>query len=335
VSLGNDVVDLADSETRDLHPRFDERVFDPRERALLSDCPSPHVLRWALWAAKESAYKALKRLDPQTVFSPRRFAVDLSTLPARDGVATGRVVHGNQALDLDVRVDGPCVHAVCRRTRSWDARLQWRVAPAGSDPSAEVRRLASTDIASALGLDPDGIQIVRRPPVALRRGRPLVADLSLSHHGSFVALAFASPAGASRKPVASRSLRTIPLTAEVEPGQAETDSKLGPRQSRGEPSHSQAEIDAVYLPRRYDEPRFLRLEAAELHRDMPFPFRQIAETEEPLVIGDRCALVLRASRVHPRRGQRLAEKVENASFDPPWRRCSRKRRHEEQQGEAP
>ncbi len=66
MSIGNDVVDLSDPETRQqgLHPRFDERVFDPRERALLGDSDSPHVLRWAFWAAKESAYKALKRLDP-------------------------------------------------------------------------------------------------------------------------------------------------------------------------------------------------------------------------------------------------------------------------------
>jgi hypothetical protein len=51
------------------------------------------------------------------------------------------------------------------------------------------RRLAATG--SALGLDLSGIQIVRRPPVALYRGRPLEVDVSLSHHGRFAAFAFA------------------------------------------------------------------------------------------------------------------------------------------------
>ena len=58
-------------------------------------------------------------------------------------------------------------------------------------PSASVRRLAATAIASTLGLDPSAVRIDRRPPVALHRGRPLVTDLSLSHHGRFVAFACA------------------------------------------------------------------------------------------------------------------------------------------------
>jgi phosphopantetheinyl transferase (holo-ACP synthase) len=193
VSIGNDVVDLADPETRRAHPRFDERVFRPRERALLGGRDSHHVLRWALWAAKESAYKALKRLDPEMVFSPKQFVVELSDLPTigGQGVAEGRVVQRDHALDLRVHVDGTRLHAVARSTRVASARLLWSVERAVSDPSAAVRRLAATGIASALALDPEGIQIARRPPVALHRGRTLVTDVSLSHHGRFVAFACA------------------------------------------------------------------------------------------------------------------------------------------------
>jgi len=194
--IGNDVVDLADPETREqgLHPRFDERVFSPRERALLVDRAyraSPHLLRWAFWAAKESAYKALKRLEPTLVFSPKRFAVELSALSGAGGkgVAVGQVEHGDQVLDLRVHVEGACLHAVSLHPRASDARLLWQVDRAVSDPSATVRRLAATVIGSALGLDPSGIQIARRPPVALHQRRPLLTDLSLSHHGRFVAFA--------------------------------------------------------------------------------------------------------------------------------------------------
>jgi hypothetical protein len=195
VSIGNDIVDLADPETRHqgLHPRFDERVFGPGERALLGRSDSPHTLRWALWAAKESAYKAEKRIDPELVFSPKRFAVELSALPVAggQGVAVGQVVHRGHVLDLQVHVDGTSLHAVARGVSAAGARLLWRVDRVVSDPGATARRLAATAIGSAFGLDPSGIRIVRRPPVAIHRGRPLEVDVSLSHHGRFAAFACA------------------------------------------------------------------------------------------------------------------------------------------------
>jgi phosphopantetheinyl transferase (holo-ACP synthase) len=195
VSIGNDIVDLADPETRHqgLHPRFDERVFRPQERALLGTSDSGHVMRWALWAAKESAYKALKRVDPEVVFSPKRFAVELSALPTAggQGAAVGQVVHRGHVLDLQVHVDGSSLHAVATSTRAVGARLLSSVDRAASDPGATVRRLAAAAIASALALDPGDIRIDRRPPVALHQGRSLVTDLSLSHHGRFAAFACA------------------------------------------------------------------------------------------------------------------------------------------------
>jgi hypothetical protein len=195
VSIGNDIVDLADPETRHegLHPRFDERVFRPGERALLGRSDSSHVLRWALWAAKESAYKAMKRLEPELVFSPKRFSVELAALPVAGGrgVAVGHVVHRGRVLDLQVHVDGTSLHALARSARVTGAGLLLEVDRAGSDPGATVRRLAATAIGSALDLDPSAIQVARRPPVALHRGLSLVPDVSLSHHGRFVAFACA------------------------------------------------------------------------------------------------------------------------------------------------
>ncbi len=199
MSLGNDVVDLADPETRlsGLHPRFAERVFTTAERDALQatrwsrEWSGTH---WAFWAAKESAFKALKRLAPATVFSPREFEVTLAPLPGPDaaGVATGWVLHRGQRLALELRHDGASVHAIAS---SADARaaVLWRVERAAGDPSAAVRRLAADTIGSALGLDPAQLRIVDRPPVATHRGRPLSVELSLSHHGRFVAFACTLP----------------------------------------------------------------------------------------------------------------------------------------------
>jgi 4'-phosphopantetheinyl transferase superfamily len=191
VSVGNDVVDLADPETRlsGLHPRFDERVFCVAERAALEASRSRHLLHWALWAAKESAYKAQKRLEPETVFSPKEFEVELSPLPAADGAAVGRVVHRGDVFDLKVRLVGAVVHAVATSEDEADARVLWTTEDAQGDPGVAARRLAASSIGSALGLDPADLRIVGRPPVATFRDRRFELGVSLSHHGRFVAFA--------------------------------------------------------------------------------------------------------------------------------------------------
>ena len=192
MSVGNDVVDLADPETRlgGLHPRWVERVFGAAEREALEASPSRHLLHWALWAAKESAYKARKRLEPETVFSPREFEVELSPLPATGaGVAVGRVVHRGDVFDLEVHLDGASVHAVATSEDEAGARVLWKVDEARGDPGVAARRLAATAIGSALGLDPADLRIVGRPPVATCRDRRIEVGVSLSHHGRFVAFA--------------------------------------------------------------------------------------------------------------------------------------------------
>jgi phosphopantetheinyl transferase (holo-ACP synthase) len=200
VSVGNDVVDLDDPETRldGLHPRWSERVFSDAEREALHASRSRHRLHWALWAAKESAFKARKRLDPSAVFSPRLFEVELSDLPATgDAVATGRVVHRGEAVSqgeafsLEVHVDGSSVHAMATSEDEAGAQVLCGVHESRGDPSGAARRLAALAIGSALRIDPAGVRVVGRPPVArLRDGRTDFA-LSLSHHGRFVAFACA------------------------------------------------------------------------------------------------------------------------------------------------
>jgi phosphopantetheinyl transferase (holo-ACP synthase) len=193
VSIGNDVVDLADPETSlsGLHARFDERVFSATERGRLEASGSRHRLHWAYWAAKESAYKALKRLAPEAVFSPREFEVDLSPLPVAGAAAfaAGWVHHRGRRFCLEVRQDGESVHAVARSADAAGAGVLWKVDRAVDDPGVAVRRLAAGEIGSALCLDPAGLRIVGRPPVAMHRDRRLEADVSLSHHGRFVAFA--------------------------------------------------------------------------------------------------------------------------------------------------
>jgi phosphopantetheinyl transferase len=202
VSVGNDVVDLADPETRlaGLHPRWGQRVFSVAERAALETSRSRHRLHWMLWAAKESAFKARKRLDAGAVFSPLEFEVELPALPAAGdvGVAAGRVFHRGVVFGLEVRLDGTSVHAVATSEEETGARVLWKVARVPSEPGTAARRLAATAIGSALDLDPTGLRVVGRPPVFVDREGRIEVEVSLSHHGRFVAFACTLPRDSAR-----------------------------------------------------------------------------------------------------------------------------------------
>jgi hypothetical protein len=86
------------------------------------------------------------------------------------------------------------VHAVASDRAEALGRLRSQVAtlaPEDGDPSAAVRALARTQLAPLLGVDADRIEIERRGriPVLRLAGQDLPFDLSLSHHGRFVAFA--------------------------------------------------------------------------------------------------------------------------------------------------
>jgi hypothetical protein len=192
--LGNDIVDLADAETRGLHPRWDERVLAPAERLALANHPEPHRLRWILWSAKEAAYKAASRLR-ETVFSPSRFVV---TLDAADSV--GRVRHGPESFGLAIRRGADFLHA-----RAWSITvatpaLVWasrRLRPDERDPGAAARALAVSRLAEVLGIADDQLSILRerRMPALVIAGRHSDSVLSLSHHGRYVGFACRLAAG--------------------------------------------------------------------------------------------------------------------------------------------
>ncbi len=195
--VGNDVVDLRDPESQPqaLHARFDARVFTLDEREALSASGSANELRWTLWAAKESAYKVAKKLDASVRFLPRDFSVRR--------VAAGRALVTHEVGSFDVRLD---------RTDEWVGAVATPAADDGASPtrrissgieslgardidgSRRVRHLACAALGSRMNLPPGQVQIAadRGIPVALWRNQRLPVDLSLSHHGRFVAWALST-----------------------------------------------------------------------------------------------------------------------------------------------
>jgi 4'-phosphopantetheinyl transferase EntD len=189
--LGNDVIDLADADT--CHPRFDDRVFTASERALLAATPRRDRLRWLLWAAKESAYKAARKDDLRTLFSPARFVVALHDSAGNEPASHARVVHGARRFDIALTEGDGWVHAIARPVGVRAPRAHAAVAARNSrdDESNAVRRLAIEALAPALDVVPARLAIRRdgRVPTLWLDGSRTTADLSLSHHGRFTAFA--------------------------------------------------------------------------------------------------------------------------------------------------
>jgi phosphopantetheinyl transferase (holo-ACP synthase) len=186
--VGNDVVDLGDREVQGgpSHPRFDARVFSASERALLRRSARPELLRWTLWAAKEAAFKLARKRDPRVVFSPRRFVVAL------EGPDRAVVCHTGLRLAVRIAAAGHALHALALEADPPGERLVWAVEPRRrADPSRAARRLAARVLAEELGLPAAAFRFGRRgraPTLAVEGGATRF-DLSLSHHGRYVAFA--------------------------------------------------------------------------------------------------------------------------------------------------
>jgi phosphopantetheinyl transferase (holo-ACP synthase) len=198
--VGNDIVDLHDpwSQPDKVHARFDARAFTPAERADILASVCAHQLRWSLWAAKESAFKVARKLDPGVRFFPREFAVRML------GNARAEVRHrvGRFAVWFE-RAD-EWVHAVALPmadpTPSGVGARIGRVEKEGADypdrgerPSIRVREVAQAAVGSVMNVPPAEIEIVTEQgiPTLHCRDERLPVDLSLSHHGRFVACAWA------------------------------------------------------------------------------------------------------------------------------------------------
>ncbi|HEX3385057.1 MAG TPA: 4'-phosphopantetheinyl transferase superfamily protein, partial [Mucilaginibacter sp.] len=79
-SAGNDIVAItAIDVARTRQPKFYSRIMTSAENELYSGqlselIPFEHFV-WLVWSVKESAYKFMKRFDPELIFSPSKMAI--------------------------------------------------------------------------------------------------------------------------------------------------------------------------------------------------------------------------------------------------------------------
>jgi len=201
--VGNDIVDLKQPEnlrgSRNL--RFLKKVLTAAEGECVLKADHPVAALWSFWAAKEAAYKVLKKQDSAVVFLPRRWEVRRSPQGVADGevvVPGGRKVYLRffQCADF-VHCLGADVADVLEKIKFGHAAPP-RLAGAGrGDDSLFLRRFAVREIARYLQVPSSAVAIERSaegaelgPPRLVIGGEISPIEVSLSHDGRFVAFAF-------------------------------------------------------------------------------------------------------------------------------------------------
>jgi phosphopantetheine--protein transferase-like protein len=200
--VGNDVVDLKHPENQGKSgdDRFLTRVFTEKERHWIAGAVCPDKLLWALWAAKEAAFKVVSRDNPTACSTPRRYEILLDPLEMSEARLAGRAITPRGELALRIVVTDDYVHAVSAATDSDLGRIFQRVdrMDVGEDPgeaSAFVRKQLLIEIARCLDCPLGELSIGKEPlgpgaPFVLHREQPLDVHISLSHDCRFAAFAF-------------------------------------------------------------------------------------------------------------------------------------------------
>jgi len=240
VWLGNDVVDLRHPRCR-ARPEDDRlplRILTEAERGWREAAPEEEGrLRrlWALWAAKETAFKAVSKAAGQPpVFRHKEFVASIREWLDDDVFHFSGIVHWRgHRCHIEGMATAEFLHMVgwigivpdrdhARGAESSPPLLEVGIEGSGTEPAEEegsglsgrVRRLACRRLAShlrRLGMGDDAgvnghapsIHIGssgnggrRRPPGVWVNDRPLHGvDLSISHHGRYVAWVFGLPTG--------------------------------------------------------------------------------------------------------------------------------------------
>jgi phosphopantetheinyl transferase (holo-ACP synthase) len=222
-SVGNDVVDLCDPSTvgKSLNERFVARILSPQEVAVFGERLTDTLL-WQLWAAKESAYKIVAKVFGT---SPPARALSVRAGGTTDG-ELGFVDTAQGPIQVRWTVEPQFVHCVAWWPHTAPADAQCRIVSgvqSAQEAGVVKTRLSRHERLSARNTDSGAVrslakalfarddeavgelEIIRDctdsgfgPPHFQRHGRLLPGtDLSLSHHGRFVAAVVTRPPSGS------------------------------------------------------------------------------------------------------------------------------------------
>jgi len=180
--------------------RFLKKVLTDAEIELVENVPNRDAILWLLWAAKETAYKVVRKSCSTVSFLPRRWPVMLGENHAARW--TGKVFLPEEgSVFFQCCLTPDYVHCVGSNdvTGLWGIieNVEIVTPEKQAHPSRDVRRCLREALAVKLSLKSRSITIRResingefQPPQVYIGNERSHADISLSHDGRFIAYAF-------------------------------------------------------------------------------------------------------------------------------------------------
>lgn len=203
--VGNDIVDIGapGAKNKSSNQRFTAKILTLDEARAVRCDRRPDAVLWALWAAKETAYKTISKSFPGASSAPLKYRVMME-----QGNSTGMVEtpYGNVAVKFFFHETHINCIGIDGTIKDLDLVL-WGYGPANCPEnaplspsmreSAAARALAIGHIARHCGINAHAMEIKNDlhahgtgPPVLYVNGKRGMIDISLSHDERFAAYAF-------------------------------------------------------------------------------------------------------------------------------------------------
>ena len=194
ISAGNDIVALKDVDAqRTQLPAFYSKFITPPEFALYNPGEITLVnFVWLLWSAKESAYKYLKRLDPELIFTPAKLVVQKLNIANPPKADDTHVYYKGQIMERDTVLQFLSV-----TTKEYIATvinqgdIRWEVKQIdASDYESQSKAVRSFLLAELKMADVSIYKHLSGYPVLIKEGKELDIVVSFAHHNRYVSYCY-------------------------------------------------------------------------------------------------------------------------------------------------
>lgn len=185
--IGNDIVDLdiVLKEDKASNPRYLKKVCTEHEIESIQSSIDPNFTLWRIWTIKEAAYKIINKTNNIRAYIPKKIkTVLISETEAEVTSSWGKIAVRTNFLSKNY------IHSIAYSSSFFDGV---ELISENSNPSDAVRMFCLQDIINKINLDSKTnlhIRTENNIPFVYQEGNKLSLNLSLSHHGRFVAWAF-------------------------------------------------------------------------------------------------------------------------------------------------
>ncbi|MGZ4049335.1 MAG: 4'-phosphopantetheinyl transferase family protein [Bacteroidia bacterium] len=214
-SAGNDIVALKSvNKQRTAGFRFYSQILSAPEQALyhqppFADIPFENYV-WLLWSVKESAYKYIKRILPDLVFSPTKIVIQYITIPSdplmtvfknthwentsdKEEFYSGMLIYDSYVFYFRSKISADWIATVVNGDEDFD-NVCWGVQSIDDKSYCHQSKAARTLLLKRLNsFFPGDLQVKKSPvgyPVILRGTQNMHISASLAHDDRFVAYSF-------------------------------------------------------------------------------------------------------------------------------------------------